>query len=156
MIQPIRILEKITWQLVCAWEIFIYFQNGVSKRRIFGTYRCCLCWISATSTNWKWAGQDRKLGAQQHQQLPCQLLANQHEQSDIFADPENDAVVERDEYKLLINEVRSYRCLLDTRCRLYKGNPKKAAALRAIVCKLRRSGELLFAALYIREYVPTT
>ena len=56
---------------------------------------------------------------------------------------QNDTVEgDEDDDEMLINEVKSYRCLWDTKCRSYKENPKKAEAWRAIASKLQRSGEL--------------
>ena len=48
---------------------------------------------------------------------------------------------EIDEDELLINEVRSFRCLWDTKCRAYKDTPKKTQAWKSITTKLRKPGE---------------
>ena len=55
---------------------------------------------------------------------------------------ENDTVEDdEDDDEMLINEVKSFRCLWGTRCRSYKENQRIAEAWRAIASKLHRSGE---------------
>lgn len=49
------------------------------------------------------------------------------------------AAVDTDE--LLINEIRTYRCLWDTKCRAYKDIPKKIEAWRIISTKLGKGGK---------------
>lgn len=53
---------------------------------------------------------------------------------------ELNSVEEKDNDELLINEVRSFRCLWDTKCRGYKDTPKKTQAWKQIAIKLGRTG----------------
>ena len=54
-----------------------------------------------------------------------------------FADEPDD----NDDYdELLINEVKSYRCIWDTKCHAFKEAPKKNEAWKIIAFKLSRPG----------------
>ena len=76
----------------------------------------------------------------QQQQPERQQEASQNSQ-------ENEAIAEDDLDEILINEVRQFRCLWDTRSRSYKENPKKTEAWKTISKRLGIHGETLFCSL---------
>ena len=93
---------------------------------------------------------------QQQQNELLQLLINQQataatpeetdEDSDIthtagFSNVNDTVDDDKDLDELLINEVKSYKCLWDPRCRAYKETPKKLEAWKIISIKLSKSGE---------------
>ena len=61
--------------------------------------------------------------------------------SSIDGEEPNYEAEEKDDDELLINEVRNFRCLWDTKCRGYKDTPKKTQAWKQIAGRLGKSGE---------------
>ena len=75
------------------------------------------------------------------------------QKSHVLLDFSNDtAHDDKDLDELLINEVKSYKCLWDPRCRAYKETPKKMEAWKIISIKLSKSGESQYIAIYLYSF----